>query len=237
MQQRKALRDKKEVAKRQELLLKGGSNEITQEAADARAKETKKVDHSQKMLMKKKQREARPDAPSKTKPSKTKKNDKKKNAVVATTALPDKATGTTQRKKQKLAEPQGVRKIPEPGDKHGCKHHGLLELIALPKTYLKAYMADGGWLHNKPCKDCAENKGNQEERVLDVSTLLKLKGKNDVGYYCNSGPTGHKMDMDDEKKKHFTCDTILCMACYDRRKATMESDGGATRTRRKKRRD
>jgi hypothetical protein len=224
------------VAKRKELLLKGGSNEITQEAADARAKETKKVDHSQKMLMKRKQKVARTDAPSKTKPSKTKKNDKKKNAVV-TTALPDKATGTTQRKKQKLAEPQGVRKIPEPGDKHGCKHHGLLELIALPKTYLKAYMADGGWLHNKPCKDCAENKSNQEERVLDVSTLMKLKGKNDVGYYCNSGPTGHKMDTDDEKKKHFTCDTILCMACYDRRKATMESDGGATRTRRKKRRD
>jgi hypothetical protein len=86
------------------------------------------------------------------------------------------------RKKTKVAEPaQGKRKAPEPGDKHGCNHHSLLELLPLPKAYLEAYVKVGGWLYKKPCKDCAEREGDGTEQVLDMSTLLGLKGRKDVG--------------------------------------------------------
>jgi hypothetical protein len=39
---------------------------------------------------------------------------------------------------------QGGRKVPEARDKHGCVHHGLMDLLALPKGYLKTYMKVGG---------------------------------------------------------------------------------------------
>jgi hypothetical protein len=43
------------------------------------------------------------------------------------------------RKKTKVPEPaQGKRKAPKAGDQHGCNHHGLLELLPLPKAYLEA---------------------------------------------------------------------------------------------------
>jgi hypothetical protein len=55
----------------------------------------------------------------------------------------------------------------------------------------------GGWLYKKPYKkprkDCAEKRGSRPELVLDVSTLLELKGRKDVGYYCNSCSAGHRM--------------------------------------------
>ena len=48
----------------------------------------------------------------------------------------------TSRKKKAPAKvvSQGKRKVPETSDGHGCKHHGLLELLALPKGYLKVYV-------------------------------------------------------------------------------------------------
>jgi hypothetical protein len=43
--------------------------------------------------------------------------------------------------------PQGVRKVPEASDEHGCVYHGLMDLLALPKDYLKTYVKVGGWLY------------------------------------------------------------------------------------------
>jgi hypothetical protein len=87
------------------------------------------------------------------------------------------------RKKTKVPETaQGKRKAPEAGDQHGCNHHGLLELLPLPKASLEAYVKVGGWLYKKPCKDCAGKERDKKEQVLDVSTLLGLKGRKDVGY-------------------------------------------------------
>jgi hypothetical protein len=106
-----------------------------------------------------------------------------------------------------------------------------LELLALPKAYLKTYVMVDGWLYKKPCKDCAKKEDGAPHQVLDMSTLLTLKGKTDVGYYCNFGVTGHKMNMEDEPlhKQQWTCDMVLCQGCYDKRKQTMGDDGGNKR--------
>jgi hypothetical protein len=77
----------------------------------------------------------------------------------------------------------------------------------------------GGWLHNVPCKDCAEEGGGGED--ADLNQLLPKKGKKDVGYYCNCGPTGHEMKEDHQYKALYTCDMVLCMKCYDKRKEGM----------------
>jgi hypothetical protein len=58
-----------------------------------------------------------------------------------------------------------------------------LELLPLPKAYLEAYVKVGGCLYKKKCKYCAGKERDKKEQVLDVSTLLGLKGRNDVGYY------------------------------------------------------
>jgi hypothetical protein len=43
--------------------------------------------------------------------------------------------------KTKIPEPaRGRCKVPEAGDKHGCNHHGVLELLPLPKACLEAFM-------------------------------------------------------------------------------------------------
>ena len=155
--------------------------------------------------------------------------------------VPDMVTPKENRpvKKKAKVKPQGGRKVPEASDKNGCVHQGLLELLALPKAYLEVYVRVGGWLHKKPCKDCAVKEGDSAGRVLDVSTLLGLKGKNSLGYYCNCGPTGHKMVMDDEPvwKQQWSCDMVLCMPCYDERMKRMGEEGGRRNRRQKKRLD
>jgi hypothetical protein len=72
--------------------------------------------------------------------------------------------------------------------------------------------------------------------VLDVSSLLKLKGRTEVGYYCNCGPMGHIMNEEEQpsNKKWWTCNMVLCMPCYDGRKLTM-GGGGTLKRKRKKR--
>jgi hypothetical protein len=47
-----------------------------------------------------------------------------------------------------------LRKVPEANDKHGCVHHSLMDLLAIPKDYRRTYVKAGGWLYKKPCKDC-----------------------------------------------------------------------------------
>jgi hypothetical protein len=88
----------------------------------------------------------------------------------------------------------------------------------------------GGWLYRKPCKDCAGKERDKKEQVLDVSTLLGLKGRKDVGYYCNSGPAGHRMGDEAEWRHKWTCDMVLCLDCYAQRLTSM---GSSKRTRRR----
>jgi hypothetical protein len=88
--------------------------------------------------------------------------------------------------------PQGERVIPAATDAHGCRHKGLLELKVLPSNYLKKYMREGGWLWKVLCKDCPKRKEGGDHKnggKLDLSGLMPKKGKRDVGYYCNCGPT------------------------------------------------
>jgi hypothetical protein len=139
------------------------------------------------------------------------------------------------RKKRAAAAtvPQGERKVPEASDNHGCVHHGLLDLLALPKDYLRGYVREGEWLHGKPCKDCALKNSGCQDRVMDISSLLKVKGRGAVGYYCNCGPTGHKMDEVKEPiyKRQFECEMVLCMPCYLERQQTREGKGASKRIR------
>ena len=186
--------------------------------------------------------------PSGPKKSKKKKQVKKKKPVAAsvmtndTEAVPiENCASTTEKTPRKKKAPakivsQGKRKVPEASDGHGCKHHGLLELLALPKGYLKVYVREGEWLHKKPCKDCAQKESGCPDLVLDISSLLKVKGKGDVGYYCNCGPTGHKMKLDEDPvyKQQYDCDMVLCLPCYDDRKLKMGDRGTTKRLRRRK---
>jgi hypothetical protein len=124
---------------------------------------------------------------------------------------------------------KGQRKVPTATDKHGCTHTGLLGLMALPKKYLRSYLKENGWLHNKPCRDCGVKEEGERGsgKVLELSCLLSRKGGQDeVGYYCNCGPTGFGMDDDDENKAAWTCDMVLCMECYSDRKNKMGNEGG-----------
>jgi hypothetical protein len=41
--------------------------------------------------------------------------------------------------------------------------------------------------------------------------LIPKKGKRDVGYYCNCGPTGHDMEEEHPDNAMYTCDLVLCM--------------------------
>jgi hypothetical protein len=68
-----------------------------------------------------------------------------------------------------------------------------------------------GWLYNIPAKDCAMggDNGDIEKNLLDLSLLLPKKGGNDVGYYCNCGPTGHDMEEEHPYKAMRTCDLVL----------------------------
>jgi hypothetical protein len=76
---------------------------------------------------------------------------------------------------------------------------------------------------NIPTKDCAmggEN-GGIERNMLDLSLLFPKKGEQDMGYYCNCGPTGHDMEEGHPYKAMYTCDLVLSMGCYDRCKQLM----------------
>ena len=131
---------------------------------------------------------------------------------------------------KKVVKQQGQRKVPEAGDTYGCNHHGLLDLLLLPKDYLETFTKVGVWLDKKPCKDCAKREDDGSSKVLEVATLLNLKGMRELGYYCNCGPTGHNMKEGTEWKHQWTCDMVLCMTCYDKRRMTM---GNGKRSRRR----
>jgi hypothetical protein len=135
-----------------------------------------------------------------------------KNRPESTTKQPDQKSKTP-KPKTVTNDPQGERKVPIPSDSHGCAHSGLLELLSIDKKHLRAHVKVGGWLHDAPCKDCA----------LGVSCLLTGRGTREVGFCCNCGPVGHKMVTEKEpaRKQQWTCDMILCMDCFNKRKLGM----------------
>lgn len=157
----------------------------------------------------------------------TVKNTNKMEAVLETVKLPK-----APRKPPVL---QGRRRIPTPGDGHGCRHRGLRELDPCTKVWIGAYVKVGAWLHKKPCFDCA-NRGEVEgtrERVLDASVLLRVRELN-VAFICNCGPIGHKMMDDDDDKEDYNCDMMLCGPCYKEREMTLEGTDGSRRRNKRK---
>ena len=139
------------------------------------------------------------------------------------------------RKQKKTAVPQGRRKVPTPGDASGCKHRGLRELDVCDKAWMTACVKVGAWLHKKPCIDCAAKSENGEatgERVLDASVLLLLKQPS-LACVCNCGPTGHKMEEDEEGRDECQCDMMLCLPCCSDRDSRMTELHGRNKRRRR----
>ncbi len=78
-------------------------------------------------------------------------------------------------------------------------------------------------LYKTPCLDCAKDEGGGDKRLLDVSDLLKVKGRGELGVYCNCGPVGHNMIQEEEplRKQQWACKMVLCMCCLSKRKTGM----------------
>ena len=94
-----------------------------------------------------------------------------------------------------MAEQQGGREIPKPGDKFGCGHYGIMDLSAWTRNDLKYYVKKGFWLYQKPCLDCLHKPSTDQDRVLDVGDLLECDTARltPVVMVCNCGPTAHKL--------------------------------------------
>ena len=155
---------------------------------------------------------------------------------------PPKATKV---KTRQLPQTQGTRKLPIPCDKYGCPHVGVLDLNELPRSYLKTYVKKGGWLYQMPCYDCKKKslvKSNIQKagtvQVLEVAELLKNKKGNadEMARYCNYGVASHGMKVDDEWKKDFECNMVLCVPCYtERLEESGQGIGGKEKGRRRTR--
>jgi hypothetical protein len=227
-------REKKEAAKKKQLEALKGTGNLTQQAVAAQVQTAKDIEKRQKLVVKNLHKGAtdtskrKPDKPTAQTPGNKSKKQKE-------TVLKEKLKERPAKKKRLNKAAQGERKVPVATDKHGCEHSGLLELLALERKYLQTFVKMGGWLYQTPCHDCAKNEDGGDERVLEVSSLLTLKGKQELGVYCNCGPVGHKMVQEDEpvRKQQWACNMVLCMDCFNRRKTEM-GDTGGKRTRREK---
>ena len=101
------------------------------------------------------------------------------------------------------------------------------------KAWIAAYVKVGGWLHKKPCIDCAaqcDSTKETREKVLDASVLLRLKQQS-VAYICNCGHIGNKME---EGEDDYQCDMMLCLPCYNESESKMGAGSGSKRKRRQK---
>ena len=227
MTPQEAAKKKKELAMRKHLEESKSPALITQQSVSDMQQKAKDLEKTRKDTVKNmykgggKPNKRKPETATPPSP-----RSKKKSSTMQTKAKASKV-------KRVENDPQGQRKIPVPGDTHGCRHSGLLEMIMIERSYLKSYVKEGGWLYQTPCKDCANNKDGGDKRVLDVSNLLQVKGKGELGAYCNCGPVAHKMVQAEEpvRKQQWACDMILCMECYSKRKLGM----GDTATKRSRR--
>jgi hypothetical protein len=232
IKKKKDEREKKEK-KAEESLKLSSTREITEDAVLAEREEKNKLEKLLKETMKKRVR-APPTEMDTT-------YDKGKSSVVIDGAknnkgqkrkskdkVSQKANPATKVARPKVvAEPKGTRKIPTPCDDNGCIHMGCGELMPLPKVYLKAYVKVGGWLYQKPCRDCKQKENAADEkdkiedgRVLILADLLsskEVKSALQIAWYCNYGARAHGLDEGDEFKSKFACDMVLCVGCYDNR--------------------
>jgi hypothetical protein len=229
MSTQEEVRKLKETKKKEELDALKGKENLAEGASAARTHVAKEMKKSHDLAA----RMSREDASG---PVKKRKPDQSKTTPPPGTKPKRKKTAPPKAKPQKKDKPpQGERKVPVPGDTHGCNHTGLLDLLPLERKYLQAYVKVGGWLHETPCHDCEKNEGGSDKRVLDVSDLLSVKGRGGLGVYCNCGPVGHNMLQEEEpvRKQQWACNMVLCMDCFSRRKTGMGgSGGGGRRTRR-----
>jgi hypothetical protein len=240
-----AAREKREKEKKQRLD-KETEKDLTQQTTATQYQHTKELEKSQKRAVTSLYKAAKDPSSPGPKKQGGKRKEKAPSRKSGITTNEDNNTDVPPKKAKRPVKrgvdkpPQGERTVRVASDTHGCGHSGLLDLIRMEKTYLQAFVREGGWLHQIPCKDCAKEEGSRNERVLDMASLLNLKGKKELGYYCNCGPTGHKMDEEDEPvhKQQWTCDMVLCMHCYHKRKLGMVEGGTrGKRNRRQKRMD
>jgi hypothetical protein len=236
-------RNKKEAAKSEELRNIATTKRLTQVAATERKQDGDRKEGHLKDTMRRlagdvsTRKELGTDAKNLASASKAASELKKTKNISKTKAAPMMKQPSKGVKQKKSCVAQGLRKVPKASDEHGCQHSGVRDLIVLHKNYLAMYVKVNGWLHQKPCKGCAEKKNEvgDRDRVMDVSTLLSLKGNNSgVGFVCNCGPIGHGMKEDNAAKKDYTCDMVLCMSCYASRLDKADSSAGNKRTRRKR---
>ena len=231
MTKQEAGRKKKESEKKEQLDARSGKGNLAQDAlaaqADARNEVKKGHEDAAKQL---------------------RKNVKDFNRDNGRKAGATKDPEQPSKKKKKVSAPkakqagieatlQGEREVPEAGDSHGCDHSGLLELLPLERKCLQTCVKERGWLDKVPCFDCNKNKGEKnQDRVLNVAELLRLKGKQVLGVCCNCGPVGHKMvaEVEPTRKTQWSCDVVLCLECFEIRKKEMGDAVGPKRTRRTK---
>ena len=113
-------------------------------------------------------------------------------------------------------EQQGLRKVPVPSDKFGCKHCGINDMKQMDQSYCKYYLQDQRWLVGKTCIDC--KKGVQEfVEATNKKEKIKL-------YYCHHGIAAANMGEEEEFKKLLACDTVYCTPCYKKQVDGMETD-------------
>ena len=225
-------RKKIEVAKKKKLDESNKPCNLAKHAVAAQAEMAKKTVQKQKekvRLLYKQATEPKKRQPEKSNVASAPKKKTKTNKETVKKAR-------TTRIKEADKAPQGERKVPSASDGHGCVHSGVLELRTIDRVYLQAYVKENGWLYQMPCKDCAKKKEGPggDKGVMEVSSLLDLRGKQQLGVFCNCGPVGHKMVEEDDpvRKKQWTCDMFLCMECFNKRINGMGDAGGGRRTRR-----
>ena len=169
----KKIRAMKEARKKKELGQQKEKTALTQGCAEARVAVEKELEGNLKEVMKNKhhafknaesssalESKKRKSVEKRVKASTDRSNNTAKEMTVAQTAPTEERRPM---KKMTKEIPQGGRRVPEASDKYGCIHQGLLEWVALPKTYLQAYVKVGGWLHKSHARTV------QTRRVLAQS--------------------------------------------------------------------
>jgi len=223
-----ALCREKQEAKKTKELQDNQVDELTQQAAAANSMALETLTKQQKQGVASTRRHAG------TTPA-TKSTPKRKTKTKPPKGQSKKAKATSgPNVEQPPQTPQGVRKIRTASDQYGCNHSGLRDLIDMTKADLTFFVKENGWLYNTPCKDCASMEQGATEcdnRILDMKSLLD-KGNRAFGFYCNCGPTGHKMKPDDLDKSKYTCDLVLCQGCFEKRELNRSGSTGGGRTRR-----
>ena len=234
-----ALRNKRKAQKTKELEDRATIN-LTQEAAAAVSKHNNTLQKQHKEVMAAKHQATLTQSAGKNK----KENDAKRKQVPAE-AITTQVKASKSKTKTKtittrviVASPlppvqQGTRKVPKLSDLYGCKHNGLRDFICLDRVHLVSFVKEEAWLCKKPCTDCAQmnNKDpHYDVRVLEMKQLL-TKGSKEFGFYCNCGPTAHKMKNENENKPFYSCDVVLCPYCYAQRETKRCSNDNGRRTR------